>query len=264
MPMLSNITFNNVSTSDWVSLKPLMEFNSSGSILQGLIIDNSQGGSLAALQVDAGSLKSCSVRGATNITSFEVTDGTGNPIGACLTSNTNGLESIVDEQIGLGPPNGGVLHSDLFSQFGYAPGVRVTASGNRFAGVALDGLQGLLLNDTVDFGFGASINQTGRGRIDFSFPTLYPPTNVAGTPTTGGSIAPGTYYITMWSTNDGCANSWSAPSLASSGVTLSGSNNAISATWTTPLLGTSASNGFCAVLSPVPNLSGGVGILLAM
>ena len=65
---------------------------------------------------------------------------------------------------------------------------------------------------------------------------VLPPTNVAGTPTTGGSLASGTYYYYMRSTSTGistqCADS--SPSIVSPAVLLGGSKHSVHLTWTLP------------------------------
>jgi hypothetical protein len=51
---------------------------------------------------------------------------------------------------------------------------------------------------------------------------------------TGGSLAAGTYYATVTSTSDNCTHQ-SALSIQSTGVALSGSNNAVTVDWRPPV-----------------------------
>ena len=259
LPFITDVTFSNVTVSDSSRMTALVELNSSGTSLGGLIIDNSVGGNTGgpAVLADAGTVFGCNIRGGANFSSASAIVGDdGNPIGGCTTSNWNGTDYVVRPQ-GVG--NGDTrLRSDMFTAAD-ASGtpLRGAFAGNRFAGVAIDPVLGLLLNDGTDFGYGASIAENARGSIDIQFPTLYPPTGVTGTPTTGGKIAVGTYYATMYSTVGTCGSE-SAPSIQSAAITLSGSNNAINLSWTLPIAGLSTINGYCVAISTVPDLSNGL------
>jgi hypothetical protein len=259
LPFITDVTFSNVTVSDSSGTTALVELNSSGTNLGGLIIDNSVGGNAGgpAVLVDAGTVFGCNIRGGANFSSAStMVDSNGNPVGGCTTSNWNGTDYVVRPQ-GVG--NGDTrLRSDMFTAAD-ASGtpLRGAFAGNRFAGVAIDPVLGLLLNDGTDFGYGASIAENARGSIDIQFPTLYPPTGVTGTPTTGGSIAVGTYYATMYSTVGTCGSE-SAPSIQSAAISLSGSNNAINFGWTLPITGLSTINGYCIAISTVPDLNNGL------
>ncbi len=84
---MSELTFDNVTTSDPSSVtNAVVEFNSTGSALQGLYILNSFAGNAGqgpAVRMDAGTLTSCHVLGANGIASSWVVDGNGNPVGGC-------------------------------------------------------------------------------------------------------------------------------------------------------------------------------------
>ncbi len=253
MPMFSNVTFDNVSTSDGTVYTPaVIEFNSSNSALQGVWMMNSlsgNGGQGPAIRMDAGALFGCYVNGASQFSSSWVVDGNGIPIGGCTTQNSNGFDYIVDTT------KADRLRTDLFPiGDDSATPFRATASGNRFATVGIDPAMGFLFGSGSSFGYGASLVQNAPGSIDVQFAQIYPPTGVTAAATTGGTLAPGTYYATVTSTLDNCTHQ-SPISQQSAGVTLSGSNNAVSVSWTTPVAGTNPVLGYCVNLSTTPMLT---------
>ena len=263
LPTLSSVTFDNVSSSDSPGKPALIELNSSGTVLQGVIIDMSIGGNggSPAIQLDnprASGVTSCNIRaGGGSFTSWWVVDSAGNPQPGCSITSGGGWDFILGMQ-GVG--NGDTrLRSDIFTASDSSgPAVRATFAGKRFAGVALDPVLGLLLNTGNDFGYGASIAENARGSIDIQFPRTYPPTNVALSPMAGGSIRAGTYYATMYSTTTDCNSTESAPSIQSDGVILSGAKNAISFSWTLPIAGVKDISGYCIAISTSPNLNKGI------
>jgi Pectate lyase superfamily protein len=270
LPTVTNVTINNVSAADsggGVGRFPLIELNSPGTNLQGVIIDMSiagVGGS-SAIQLDGGTASSilgCNIRsaGGSAFTAWTVVDSSGNPMPGCSIENHAGFDFIVPDQIDYGNAR---LRSDIFRHGNSnGPAIRLTYGNgtNRFAGVALDPLQGLMVNTGNDFGFGASIGQTVRGDLDISFPINYPPTSLTGKPITGGSIAAGTYYGTVYSSTNpaSCNSTESAPSIQSAAVTLSGSHNAIKWSWTLPIAGVSPVLGYCVAVSKTPNFNAGM------
>jgi hypothetical protein len=267
LALVANITISNVSAADSRGSYPLIELNSSGTTLSGVNIDMSIGGNGggAAIQLDGGTssqLFGCNIRdgGSSSFTSWLVIDANGNPMPGCSIMNRAGFDFIVPDQTDYGNAR---LRSDIF-RYGNSngPAIRLTYGNgtNRFAGVALDPLQGLMVNTGNDFGFGASIGQTVRGDLDISFPINYPPTSLTGKPTTGGSIAEGTYYGTAYSSTNpaSCNSTESAPSIQSAAVTLSGSHNAITWSWTLPIAGLSPVLGYCVAVSKTPNFNAGM------
>lgn len=263
LPTFSSITFDNVSSSDSPSAPALIELNSSGTVLQGVIIDMSIGGNggSPAIQIDdpSGSIvTNCNIRaGGSGFTSRWVVDSRGNPQPGCSITSGGGWDFILGQQ-GVG--NGDTrLRSDIFTASDPSgPAVRATYVGKRFAGVALDPVLGLLLNTGSDFGFGASIAENDRGSIDIQFARTYPPTNVSGSPTKGGSIPAGTYYATMYSTITNCNSTESAPSIQSTGVALDGAKNAINLSWSLPIAGGGNISGYCIAISTTPDLNKGI------
>jgi Pectate lyase superfamily protein len=253
LPLFTNVTMDNVSMSDGTIFSPaVLEFNSPNSVLQGVLIFNSlsgNGGQGPAIRMDAGGLVGCHVIGASHFSSSWVVDANSNPTGNCSTQNATGFDYIADTT------NQDRLRSDLFT-IGDVNGTpfRATSSGNRFASVAIDPAMGYLFGTGNSFGYGASLFENAAGSIDVQFANIYPPTGVTGTPTTGGSLAAGTYYAAVTTTSDNCTH-MSAMSLQSAPIVLSGSNNAVSVTWTPPVAGVVAVNGFCVNLTTTPNMN---------
>jgi len=253
MPSMSEITFDNVTTSDATTpTNALMEFNSSGSILQGVYIVNSFAGNAGqgpAVRMDAGTLTQCQVYGGPQASTW-VVDANGMPVGGCSSQTSNGLDFIVTTS------NSDRLRSDLFPLGDdTGPAFRATAAGSRFATVAIDPALGYMFSTGSMFGFGASFAENSTGTIDVEFAPLYPPINVVGTATTGGALAAGTYYSTVSSTSDNCTHQ-SVESIQSAGVVLGGPNNALTVAWTLPAAGTSAIVGYCVSLTTTPSMVG--------
>jgi Pectate lyase superfamily protein len=254
LPTMSDLTFDNVTTSDATrTTNAVLEFNSPGSTLQGVYLQNAyagNGGQGPAIRMDAGTLEGCHVIGGSNQASTWVVDANGNPVGGCSSENYNGFDFIVP----TGNPDR--LRSDLFPLAdATGPAFRAAASGNRFASVAIDPSLGYMFNTGTMFGYGAALGETAAGTIDVQFAVLYPPTNVSGAATTGGSLAAGTYYPTVTSTADNCTHQ-SAQSVQGAGVVIGGSNNAVSVNWTLPAAGLSAIAGYCVNLSTTSNMHG--------
>jgi len=238
MPSMHELDFQNVEASDGGSGLPVINFNSSGSLLTGLHLKNLNGGNSAyAVEMQAGTLQNCDVYGNT----VRVFDGNGNPAGDCIVQNNSGLDYVVNTS------NTDRLRSDVSGtsvQDGTA--FRATAAGNSFASLALDPAQGVLFGTGTSYGYNAQVYQSTGNAIDVGFSSTLPPTGVTGTAATGGSLAAGTYYYFVRSdTNASCSTGMSAPSTASSGVTLSGSNNAVSLSWTVPASGAATTAGYC-------------------
>ena len=263
LPVFTDVTINNVTGADSSLPYALIELNSSGTNLNGVLIDNSLAsvGNSPAVQNDnpaTSSVFGCNIRAGGNFSSaVGVQDANGNPISGCSVMTWNGFDYLVRAGNSPGAPDPR-LRSDMNAISGYSgDALRASYNGSRFAGVSIDPVLGLMLNDGTDFGYGASIAENSAGSVDIQFPRTYPPTSVAGTATTGGSIAAGTYYATMYSTTTNCNSTESAPSQQSAGVALSGANNAITWNWAAPLAGVSTISGYCIATSAAPNLNNG-------
>ncbi len=253
MPSLVDMTFDNVTTSDPTSVtNAVIEFNSSGSILEGVYILNSFAGNAGqgpAVRMDAGTLAGCHIIGANGQSSTWALDSNGIPVGGCAVENTNGYDYVVNTTV---PDR---LRTDIFPA-GDNNGTpfRATASGNRFATVAIDPAYGYMFGTGSAFGYGASLMENAQGSIDVQFASMFAPTNVTATGTTGGTLSPGTYYATVAATSDNCTHQ-SAQSVQSSGVAISGSTNAVNVAWTASAPGMTAVAGYCVNISTAPDLT---------
>jgi len=238
MPAMHDLDFQNFDASDGAANQPMINFNSSGSLLTGLHLKNLNGGnSYYSVEMQAGTLQDCDVFGGT----ARIFDANSNPAGDCILQNNSGLDYVVNTS------NLDRLRSDV-SPTSATDGTafRATAAGNSFASLALDPAQGVLFGTGTNYGYNAQVYQSAPGAIDVGFASTLPPAGVTGTATTGGSLAAGTYYYFIRSdTNSTCSTGMSAPSFISNGVTLSGSNNAVSLTWTAPPSGAATSAGYC-------------------
>jgi len=255
LPQFGPIFFLNTSMPGATGSGALINFNSSGSYLAGVHALNSSASQqvvpLVAVRMTAGSLQDCHVDGAVGAL---VEDGSGNPAGSCSIETRGGLDFIADSTIA----SSARLRSEATTGANPTPNLRFYLSPNSRASYGFDAGQGLLFNDGANNGFHASLTETAGGAIDVQFANLFPPTNVSGAPATGGSIPAGTYYPFVATTSNSCATV-SAPSLAGAPLTLSGSNNAITVTWTAPLQGLTAINGYCvAIASSSANANAGL------
>jgi Pectate lyase superfamily protein len=253
LPTFTNLTFDNVSTSDsTVYSISVLEVNSPGTRVQGVYVENSfagNGGQGPAIRIDGGILTGCHVIGANMTASTWVVDSNGNPVGGCSTENTSGFDYVVDTT------NPDRLRSDLYAIGDLTgPPFRAVASGNRFATVGIDPAAGYLFGSGSQFGFGASLAQNAPGTVDVQFATIYPPTGVTATAATGGTLSAGTYYATVVSTSDNCTHQ-SAMSVQSAGVSISGANNAVMVSWTPSIAGTTPVTGYCVNLSTSPSVT---------
>jgi hypothetical protein len=222
-----------------------------GCLIAGINIRNSivgnAGGGLA-IEMSGGTLQGSVVIGDG---STQVVDGNGNPTGgAQIVTNRNGNDAIVFT--GNDDPRGGSiprrLGTDLFlNQNPPAPGWALTASGNQQRSLAGDPVAGVLFGSGVDYGYTENISQATREALDIGFATVLPPSSFAGTPTTGGSLAAGTYYYSIRTNNSGnCGTNTadSAPAIIATGIAVGGSDNAVALTWT-PVQGTSTVLEYC-------------------
>ncbi|HUJ33259.1 MAG TPA: glycosyl hydrolase family 28-related protein [Candidatus Acidoferrum sp.] len=245
MPGMHELDFQNFEASDGAANTPLLNFNSGGSLLSGLHIKNFNGGNGAyAVELQAGTLQNCDVFGST----VRVLDSSGNPAGDCIQQNNSGLDYVASSS------NVDRLRTDIGttgSNDGSA--FRATVAGNQFASLGLDPAQGLLFGDGASYGYNGQVYQPAKGAVDIGFASTLPPTGVTGVATTGGSLTAGTYYYFVRNTtNTLCSTGMSAPSIISNGVALSGSNNAVSLTWTLPPAGAGTSVGYCIFRSTQP------------
>jgi hypothetical protein len=139
-------------------------------------------------------------------------------------------------------------------------------NGNSLSTLGLDASTGVLFGNGSLHGYSSAVTQTALGDTDFQTAALLPPSGFGGSATTGGSLAAATYYGVIWATAGGslsnCAVSTfyhlSTLSYAAA-VAVSGSNNAVNFTWTTPQGTPVAPGGYCLYVSTTnPGFDGGV------
>lgn len=243
MPIFSDVELDNFQGSDG-SAPSVVNFNSSGSSLSGLHMKGDGPGSsgpVAAVVIQAGGLSNCDIRGGGIGASLTtVVDGNGKLLGDCTGQSATGTVSVVNTS------NANRLRTDL-GAFSDGSSLEAFVAGNSFSSLNIDPKQGLMLGDGTSYGYTAQVYQPSTDTIDLGFASTVPPTNVAATATTGGSLAAGTYYYFIRSTiSSSCsATSMSAPSLASPAVALSGANNAVGLTWTAASTGAGTNVGYC-------------------
>jgi hypothetical protein len=231
---MAGVTFDHATFSDPVgSNQAIMNFNVpySGAQLTGLSISYSGGATPIAVKMTAGTLGESFILSCSYGCSDQVVNGSLAPVSGATVSNLNGFDYLVNTN------DATRLRSDPFSaNVDYGPAARFTEAGASFAKMALDPAFGLLFNGGT-YGFDSEVYQAASapGTVDVGFASLMPPTNVAGTATTGGSLTPATYYYFIISCSNGsCTPPYSVPSVPSAGVVVGGSNNAVNLTWTAP------------------------------
>ena len=253
MPILSEIYINHIVSADSVCSGCgvlATDANLSGSIIQGVHIIGSYGSPAgAAIKMNSGTVRDAAVFCTGSLSSCKVVDGNGNPISGAFVQNAgSGLDFI-----GSGTTNAG--RTDLFGG-GIpqdAPPIRIAKAGNQQADVALDPGIGLAFGDSTNFGFQSGIFQNSPETLDIQFAALAPPTNVAGTPASGGSLANGTYYYTVRATSSvNCFSAAGAPSAVSAPVTLSGGNGTVNVSWSLPVASPVSPTGYCVMRGTTP------------
>jgi Pectate lyase superfamily protein len=225
-----------------------------GCLIKDINIRNSEVGNAGAglaIEMSGGTLQGSVIVG--NAGSTAVVDGNGNPTGgAQIVTNGNGNDAFVftgnDDPRGSSIPRR--LSTDVFVQGNGtppAPGWALTASGNQQRSLAGDPVAGVLFGSGVDYGYTENISQTTREALDIGFAVVAPPSSFAGSATTGGSLAAGTYFYSIRANTGGncsTATSSSAPAIITTGIVVGGSNNAVALTWT-PVTGTSPTAAYC-------------------
>ncbi|MGD1210725.1 MAG: hypothetical protein ABR973_05130 [Candidatus Acidiferrales bacterium] len=242
------VTFDHASDSDLSSSTPALIDLNAPTVLTGVTINHS--GSGHAIRLTQGTLNQAFITGCQYNCSSDIINGSGTPAGAGIVQNLNGWDVFTNTS-----DSGLRLRNDIFNVFGagsssgspMGPALRVSADGANFATMGFDPT-GLLFSEGSTYGFSSKINQSSANTLDLSFSKLLPPTNIAGTPTTGGSLAAGTYYYFLRSSSTGVSTQCtdSSVSIPSAGVVVGGSNNAVTVTWTLPAsTGIAVPLGYC-------------------
>ncbi|MGA9883597.1 MAG: glycosyl hydrolase family 28-related protein [Candidatus Acidiferrales bacterium] len=240
---MASLTLENVVMSDCSAGGTLINFNIPGANLSGVSIVHSVGTGTTAIKMTAGNLTSASVTGCEYACSEGVVNASGQPVGGSVVENYNGLDFVVNTA-----DNGDRLRSDNVFGDPDGPGARFTQSGDSFANLAIDPAAGVLFGDGASYGYNVQAAENTTGDLDIGFAKTPPPTNVTGTPTTGGTLAPGTYYYWVRTGSScGSTNYASAPSLSSGPVVVASPNNEVAINWTAPVGGATSNPGYCVV-----------------
>jgi len=112
------------------------------------------------------------------------------------------------------------------------PPIGMGQSGSALATIGISPYYGHEFADGTHYGFESSLIRNSANTLDLDFSCALAPTGLAATPTTGGSLANGTYRYSI-QTNCASGGTKSAGS-AEVSVTLSGSNNAVALSWAAP------------------------------
>lgn len=237
------VTLDHVTMSDCSGGGALIDFNIPNSILTGVSVVHSLSAGGGAIKMAAGTLLNAAVKGCDYACSSAVVNASGQPVGGSIIQNHNGFDFVVNTN-----DNSDRLRSDGIFSDSNGPGARFSQSGNAFANLAIDPAAGILFGDGASYGYNAQAVEKTTGDLDLEFAQTAPPTNVTGTPTTGGTLAPGTYYYWV-RTAGSCGNASSyasAPSLPSAAVVVASPNDAVTVNWTAPPAGGAGANpGYC-------------------
>jgi hypothetical protein len=243
-PSIGPININNLQVADsGCATCAMINLNSAGTTLTYVTIS---GGSRVgnrglgtAIRVTAGAARDWHVDGGDIGQPIDVN---GNPIASGTGTNTNGGRDFVANTSDASRLSSwwGLLHAN-------GPMARFFAGGNPIAGLALDPT-GVFFNDAANPGYNVALQQTSRGTLDISFAQALSPTDVVGTPATGGSLRPNTYFAWVSTTWNNCTNI-SALSLPSDGIVVRGAYNAITVSWTLPPAAVLTPAGYCISLS---------------
>jgi Pectate lyase superfamily protein len=228
-----------------------------GMTASGVWVSQSGAPGPAILQT-SGSVNFAHIEGCSGNCSNTATDASGNLIGGASVTNAGGGLDVT----GYGSPatrSASWLRSDPLGD-ALGPPFRATPAGSYFSTLAIDPTLGDLFSDGASYGYTARLLQSTPQTLDIGFAQTLPPTNIAATPTTGGTLAAGTYYYYAVSTQgSGCdptVSLASTMSLASNSAVLSGSNNAVGLTWTPPAGSINAISGYCVIRTTSPFFPG--------
>ncbi|MFZ0431834.1 MAG: glycosyl hydrolase family 28-related protein [Candidatus Acidiferrales bacterium] len=251
LPSQYSYVFDSIGSSDGAGNVPFLTVNTPGGVIHGIELHHVATGQSTgpAIQVLAGGVDNVLVTGCQGGCNHGVVDGAGNPVGGATLENSAGWDSTVNTN-----DNGDRLRTDYYSVDSAGPALRTGEAGGAYATVGIDPAQGLLFGSPTFPGYDAQVNRTAELALDIGFATAIAPSGVAGTPTTGGTLAAGTYYYSLSATTTALScNTGSVGALApfSSAVVVAGSNNAVTLTWTPGTSGTKAIAGYCLVRSPL-------------
>lgn len=218
--------FDCVSNSPFIVLNAPAEFNSIHLEQVGGCVGSNL---FNAIQVVQGTLDSVFLEAAGG-----VVDGSGNPLGNVEVHHNQGVDYVTRNQSAGLETQMGNGNSTCAGCFGgvHGPPIAFTQSGNTQRNMALNPYAGILWGDGTHPGFESAINRNATDSVAISLAQAIAPTGLAATPTTGGTLANGTYYYSIETGSASTSNISAASSEVS--VTLTGSNNAVNLTWNTP------------------------------
>jgi hypothetical protein len=252
VPLISNIALYNVGMSDSSCTNcALINLNASGTLLQGVTAYSStigNGGAGVFIRRTAGSVIDAHSNCGSSFCVSAIVDASGNPTGIGDWNAPQGGREYVSNGT-----DATRLQSHYTGSTGSSPSPseRFFTQGNIFSGMGLDPIAGVVLSDRTNYGYNAGIAETTQNGIDISFAQIVPPASLAGTATTGGSLAAASYYFSLRTTKDNCT-SLSAPSLEAGPVVVGGANNAVNLTWTLPPTTANSPGGYCLYTSTAP------------
>ena len=252
------INFTHARTEDPLNstIKGVLELQNSMAV-SGVQILNSKGPGPALLQSSNGGVQEVQIQGCAVNCSNLATDASGNLIGGVV-ETSGGIDA---QGYSGNSRNMPWLRSDPQGEYNFSasqsgPAFRATGSGKYFSTIAADPTLGYLFGDGASYGYTARLLQSTPNTLDVGFATTMPPTGVTATPTTGGTLAPGTYYYYVQSTQtnqcDASLNGGSTLSLASNAAVVSAPNNAVTVTWTPPASSLAAITHYCVVQARTP------------
>lgn len=251
-----NLILTNPVMADCGATYPILQLNMPGDYLFGVDISLPQGSNSAAQAIQAlsvGSIGFIHISGCGGFCTTAAVDGSGNPLAGVVEDNQFGHDYQVSAYAGR-------LRTDTIGFVGDPLRIFPSGVNPSFATLGLDLTEGLLFNQAQGLGYSGGVAQFAPNSVGIEFPTVLPPASVAAAPTTGGTLPNGTYYVAVYGEigGSGCSGGTteSAPSSPVVPITLSGSNDAISVTWSLPT--PNMSSDFCAVASsgPIPGADG--------
>lgn len=220
-----------------------------------------------ALRVSQGGVGNIEIRASR---ASRVVDANGNPVGNVSIGSGSGFDSIFCDEVNS--CNTVITKDWLRTDIAYPLSTKIPPPGalaatnsgqtQRSLGIVPD--IGLLFNNGTNYGYTAALGQTASNTLDVLFANPGQPAGFSASATAGGSLAPGTYTLSLRSDPAGnCSGVMSAPVVAGP-VTLSGSNNAIQLNWSQPSVGNSGNNYCLEPSAPDPNNNGHITINGAM
>jgi hypothetical protein len=246
---IGGLYFNHVQTADSPNTQALINFDggNGGDVLGGVILEQSVAGSggVAIKKTGLGILENYRTDTALGSGTQQVVDSNGNPVGTGQIQDFGGGYDFMSQFTtgqSAGPSNIAFFPNENYT------GSRWFSAGSLHSLLGADSKYGILFSSGLSTGYSTSLAQNSQSTLDVQFAKMVPPTSVSGSATTGGSIPNGTYYVYVSSTSDSCTTQ-SASSLPSSAVVLSGSNNAIAASWTLPITTPTSPDGYCVAYS---------------